>query len=210
MERFIKAYNSDSNWQGKPPWDIGGPQPAFREIYEKGLIHGEVLDSGCGTGENALFLAGNGLQVTGLDIVPAAIEKAKEKALQKGLSVNFQTGDALNLQELGKKFDTIIDSGVFHIFSDEDRVKYVNSLNSALKPGGTYFMECFSDQEPAWSSRPEMAALGEGPRRVSQKEIQESFAKGWKINFIEAVLFDVSVFGTPNTVKALLSSITKL
>lgn len=70
---------------GTPPWDIGRPQPAIVRLAERGAINGAVLDVGCGTGENALYLAGLGLEVTGVDAAPTAIASAREKAAARGI-----------------------------------------------------------------------------------------------------------------------------
>ncbi len=80
--------------------------------------------------------------------------------------------DALHLQDLGRTFETVIDSGLFHVFSDEERSLFVSSLTSVLKPGGTYYLLCFSDRE---------SSSGPGPRRVSHTEIEETFHQGWRV-----------------------------
>lgn len=189
----------NESYRGIPPWDIGHPQAEFVTLAEEGKIQGRVLDIGCGTGENALFFAGRGLEVWGLDAAPLAIEKAKAKATERGLSATFVVGDALNLESLGKKFDTITDSGLFHVFTDEQRVLFVKSLKSALNSGGTYFVLCFSDKEPAgWG----------GPRRVSEKEIRETFKKGWEIDWIREARFESNFHEEGG--HTLLSSITSL
>ena len=154
-EIFEKAYD------GQPPWEIEGPQPEIVRLAEAGGIQGVVLDVGCGTGENALYLAARGLDVWGIDFVPKAIERAREKALKRGLGVHFQVGDALKLEVLGRTFDTVIDSGLFHTFGDEERSVFVRGLARVVQPGGVGFILCFSDQEPP----------GQGPRRVSREEI---------------------------------------
>jgi ubiquinone/menaquinone biosynthesis C-methylase UbiE len=189
----------NESYRGVPPWDIGHPQAELVALADEGRIRGRVLDVGCGTGENALFFAGRGLEVWGLDAAPLAIEKAKTKAKERGLSATFVVGDALDLGSLGKKFDTITDSGLFHVFTDEERVLFVKSLKSALNAGGTYFVLCFSDKEPAgWG----------GPRRVSEKEIRETFRKGWEIDWIREAGFESNFHEEGG--HALLSSITLL
>jgi ubiquinone/menaquinone biosynthesis C-methylase UbiE len=175
-------------YQGPAPWDIPGPQPAFVGLEEAGAIRGSVLDAGCGTGENALYLASRGHEVWGIDFVPVAIERAREKAKQRGLSAHFQVGDALALDVLGRTFDTVIDCGLFHTFSDEDRTIFVAGLARVLRPGGAYHVLCFSDREPA----------GEGPRRVTQDEIRSAFGAGWTVGEIRASSFEtLSYPGAP-------------
>jgi len=192
MNLFNSAYESI------PPWDIGRPQKEFIRLAEDGEISGRVLDVGCGTGENALYLASLGFEVWGIDSAPRAINKAKEKARKSGLPVNFLLCDIFKLQLLQNKFHTIIDCGLFHGFTDDERPIFVESLTSAIYPDGKYFMLCFSEHEPG----------SYGPRRVTQAEIRAAFCKGWKINYIREAEFE-STFGAEG-VKAWLSSITRL
>jgi len=175
----------DAMYEGTPPWDIGRPQREFVRLEAAGELKGSVLDIGCGTGENALFLAGRGHEVWGIDFAPTAIEKAKAKAKQRGLKATFRVADALQLQKLGRTFDAVIDSGLFHTFDDGDRSRFPRSLASVLPPGGRYLMMCFSEREPGdW-----------GPRRVTQAEIRETFTKGWEIESIRPSKFEAIVEG---------------
>ena len=109
---------------------------------------GSVLDAGCGTGENALYLASRGHEVWGLDFIPVAIERADVKAQERGLNVHFQVGDALKLDQLRRTFDSVIDCGLFHTFTDEERPLYVSGLATVVRPGGSVHILCFSDNEP--------------------------------------------------------------
>src|SRR5262245_18289235 len=116
----------ESAYAGQPPpWEIGGPQPLFVQNADR--VIGTVLDAGCGTGENALFFASRGHSVTGIDFLPRPIELARQKAAARGLAANFLVMDALALSELPQVFDTAIDSGLFHVFNDQDRRRYVAS-----------------------------------------------------------------------------------
>jgi len=108
-------------------------------------IAGSALDAGCGTGENALFFASRGQKVLGIDFLADPITIAKRKAADRGLTATFLVMDALALKELPEVFDSAIDSGLFHVFSDDDRRQYVEGLASVLKPGGRLFLLCFSD-----------------------------------------------------------------
>jgi cyclopropane fatty-acyl-phospholipid synthase-like methyltransferase len=166
----------DSAYQGTPPWDIGHPQPEIVRLDRSGQITGSVLDVGCGTGEHVLYLAGRGFEVMGVDSAPTAIKKARAKAKRRGLDVTFVLGDALNLSIPKHRFDTVIDMGLFHVFSDEERPRFRESLERVLRPGGTYFMMCFSEKEPG----------GWGPRRVTQAEIRSVFKDSWRANYIES------------------------
>jgi cyclopropane fatty-acyl-phospholipid synthase-like methyltransferase len=162
----------DSAYEGSPaPWDIGRAQPAFARLAGDGLLSGRLLDVGCGTGEHVLLAAAHGADAMGVDLSGLAIEKARAKAAERGLTARFEAADALHLELLGERFGTVIDSGLFHVFDDADRPRYVRSLASVAEPGGTYYMMCFSDKQPgAW-----------GPRRVREEEIRAAFADGWEI-----------------------------
>ena len=181
------------------PWDIGRPQPALVRLADEGRLAGRVLDAGCGTGENALLAASRGAEVTGIDIAPAAIARARAKASERGLAARFEVADALDLGRLGLTVDTVIDSGVFHVFSDEDRARYVASLASVLRPGGACYLMCFSDRQPGtW-----------GPRRVRADELRAAFSDGWAVESIAADTFDINPVDGQTRVQAWLAAIRR-
>jgi SAM-dependent methyltransferase len=203
--------NQDRNGQHPPwdesytgetpaPWDIGKPQPAFVRLADEGRLAGRVLDSGCGTGENALLAASRGADVTGIDVAPTAIARARAKAAERGLAVRFDVGDALDLSSLGVDVvDTVIDSGVFHVFDDEDRARYVASLAAVLRPGGSCYLMCFSDQEPGdW-----------GPRRVRADELRAAFRDEWAVESISADAFEINPIGGTTQAQAWLATIRR-
>ena len=164
---------------GVPPWDIGRPQPAFVRLAERRAIVGSVIDVGCGTGENALYLASLGLDVTGVDAAPTAIGIAKDKAAERGITATLLVADALALERVGRTFDVAIDCGLFHTFSDPDRTRFERSVHRVLREGGRYYMLCFSELEPD----------GGGPRRVTQAEIRDTFDAAWRVDSIVAARF---------------------
>lgn len=166
-------------YAGQPRWDIGRPQKAILDVADR--ITGSVLDAGCGTGENALFFASRGQKVTGIDFLAEPITIAKRKTVERGVAATFLVMDALALKELPEVFDSAIDSGLFHVFSDDDRRRYVEGLASVLKPSGRLFLLCFSDAESG----------DQGPRRVSRKEIEDAFAQGWVIESVEPSRYEV-------------------
>lgn len=170
----------ESLYERLPSWEVPYAQPAIVELADRGEIRGLVLDAGCGTGENALHLAERGHAVWGVDIALPAIGMARAKAAARGLArARFIVGDALRLEDLGMTFDTVIDSGLLHAFTDRERACYIDSLGRVLAPGGRYHALGFSDRQ----------AGDEGPRRLGEAEIRTAFVDGWRILRIEAARF---------------------
>lgn len=173
VEFFHSAY------EGKAPWEINAPQPAIIQLQEAGKIKGTVLDIGCGTGCNAIYLAEHGHTVVGFDLVPAAVEQAKVRLGDRNLLVTLFAASVLTLPDLGQQFDTAIDAGVFHVFNDKDRVRYCENIHRCLKPGARLYLICFRDDQPGT----------EGPRRMKQQEIRDSFSTGWQVESIEPSVY---------------------
>ena len=189
----------NSAYRGTPPWDIGRPQREFVRLADRGEVTGRVVDLGCGTGENAMMFAARGSSVLGIDAAPLAIAKAKKKEAERGSGAEFLVADALELPSLGRTFDVATDCGLFHTFSDSERNLFEQSLGGVLRPGGKYFMLCFSDREPAdWG----------GPRRVRREEISGTFSKGWRVDSIRQARFEASHLGDGG--HAWLASLTRL
>jgi cyclopropane fatty-acyl-phospholipid synthase-like methyltransferase len=163
-------------YQGNPPWDIGKPQPPFMTIADQ--VSSPVLDAGCGTGSTALFFAAMGHQVTGIDFVEEAIRRAQAKAAERGLTAEFLVKDAMTLGEWDKRFATVIDSGLFHVYDGDERRCYVQGLANVIQPGGRLFLFTFTEAAP------------EGG--VSRQQLQETFADGWHIESVDLVRGEVS------------------
>ncbi|MCU1642006.1 MAG: hypothetical protein JWN03_2281 [Nocardia sp.] len=173
----------ESVYRSQPPtgavitaagWDIGKPQPLVVELAETGGIRGRVLDAGCGTGENALYLAGRGYDVTGLDFAATAIANARAKATRLGARAEFDTADARELTGYEDSFDTVLDSGLFHTFTGPDRDRYIAALRRVTNSAGAVHILAVSDVAPA----------GPGPRRITEAELREAFATGWTIEVL--------------------------
>jgi cyclopropane fatty-acyl-phospholipid synthase-like methyltransferase len=177
-DRFDAAY-----LEGSQPWDIGRAQPELVSLLGASRITGRVIDLGCGTGENAVSYAMAGLEVVGVDGSQEAIRQARDKARTRGVSIRFDVADVLDLGEHLESFDTATDSGVFHVFDDEDRPRYERSVRGVLHPGGHLFVLCFSELQPGdW-----------GPRRVTQRELRETFTEGWRVESIDAAHLDTKI-----------------
>lgn len=165
-------------YAGNPPWEIGKPQAAFVEVADE--VVGPLLDAGCGTGNGSVYFAARGLDVTGIDFVEEAIRRGRVKAAERRLSVRFLVKDAMTLEVWDETFASVIDSGLFHIYSGEERKQYVRGLAHVLRAGGRLFLLGFSDEEPS----------AEGG--VSVEELQAEFAEGWEIESVKTVRGEVS------------------
>jgi SAM-dependent methyltransferase len=145
-------------------------------VASEGGFVGAVLDAGCGTGENTLHVAGLGLSVLGVDVAETALAIARQKAGERGIDVEFAAADALQLARLGRRFDTVLDCGLFHAFDGDERPGYVASLASVTEHDGTLYVLCFSDDGP-----------DTGPHPVSEEELRAAFraGSGWHVAAIE-------------------------
>ncbi len=175
FSRFDDAYKSQT-----APWVIGEPQPAVVDLERSGLIHGKVLDVGCGTGEHTILLTRLGYDVLGVDAAPTAIEQARANAAEKGVDARFEVADAMNLgsdRQEGPLYDTVVDSALFHIFDDTDRPRYVASLHAACRPGALVHVLALSDK-----------GRGFGPE-VSESVIRAAFGDGWVLEALEETTY---------------------
>jgi SAM-dependent methyltransferase len=195
------AHDWDGSYAGpSPPWDIGRPQPAFCRLADAGALTGSFLDAGCGTGEHTILAARYGARALGIDVSPRAIEIARRKAAENDVDTRFQVLDALRLVTLGEAFDTIVDSGLFHVFDDAARARYVAALHGVLRVGGHLHIMCFSDRQTGdW-----------GPRRVTEGELRVAFGSGWRIDSLAPDLFDINPGLGPLTAEAWLADVVRL
>ncbi len=168
---FDGAYES-----GTAPWVIGEPQPAIVDVERAGLIRGKVLDVGCGAGEHTMLLTRLGYDVLGIDFARHAVELARQNAAAKGVDARFEVADVMNLGAEAR-YDTIVDSALFHIFDDTDRAKYVNSLHTACRPDALVHVLALSD-----------AGRGFGPE-VSETVVREAFGDGWQLEALDTTVY---------------------
>jgi len=201
----VTADDAPQNWDDSyagppPPWDIGRPQPAFVRLAEAGALRGDLLDAGCGTGEHTILAARHGAHALGIDVSSRALKTARGKAAERGVDASFQLLDAIHLDALGETFDTIVDSGLFHVFDDAARIQYVTALSAVLRPGGHLHLMCFSDRQPGdW-----------GPRRVTEGELHSAFSSGWRIDSLAPDRFDINPGPDTTFAEAWLADVARL
>jgi SAM-dependent methyltransferase len=146
QESFENLYRESTKADGPVvPWDSRDAKPRVKELALLGAIRGDVLDIGCGLGDNAIHLAQQGFNVTGLDFAPSAIEQARGRAAAAGATVDFQVADATTLDDWEGRFDTVIDSGVYHCFDEDGHTRYASALHRATRPGARWHIWCFSE-----------------------------------------------------------------
>src|SRR5215211_604454 len=178
QDLFENAYQGKAAEMGlgtKPPWSIGEPQPEIAELIEQGKFHGEVLDVGCGEAAVDLYLAERGFTTVGLDLSPTAIELAKAEAAKRGLTnASFEVADISAFGGYDRRFNTIVDSTLFHSIPVELREGYQQSIVRAAAPGASYFVLVF-----------DRAGMPEGPANpVTADELREVVSKYWVIDEI--------------------------
>ena len=193
------AFNKVYAGRRRPPWDTDGPTPFVQDLVQAGQVRDEVLDAGCGTGENSIYLAVQGYRVFAFDAAPVAIEKARIKARQRGVAATFEVADARELMGWDARFETIIDSGLFHVMDkSEDRLRYAGALRRVSRPGAVLHLLAFKDRGPRWLGRLgtwlRICISGFGTHGVTEEEIQVAFSDGWTIESIEERVYGWGTF----------------
>jgi SAM-dependent methyltransferase len=181
-ESFDKLYRGEAAFDGAPPptgipWDVHQAQPRLMELEALGGISGEVLDIGCGLGDNAIYLASRGHSVTGLDGSATAIEEARRRAAAAGVTVTFDVADATDLNGYEGRFDTVVDSALYHCLDDDGRQAYIAALYRATRPGARLHLSCFSDGNVNGL----IAPMGHVPESNLRDILT---ANGWRIDFL--------------------------
>ena len=196
----MKTVDIDEIYRRMPPdtipWNIETPPDALVELVRSGKVKPcRTIDLGCGAGNYALYLAGLGFDVTGVDSSPTAIRIAREKAEKLGVRCSFLVADLLgDLHEVEGTFDFGYDWELLHHIMPGDRKTYAKSVASLLNPGATYLSVCFSEDDPQFGGRGKFrkTPIGTVLYFSSESEIRELLDP----NFLIEELRTVDITGT--------------
>lgn len=180
---YQQRYRPEAGRTKRVPWDIGRAQPAVVALAEKGAFTGSVLDIGCGLGDNAIHLASRGLNVTGLDSAPSAVRMATERAKTNGVNVEFAVADATSLAGYENRFDTILDSGLYHCLGPDVRPAYVAALARVGRQGARLHLLSFTDELPE-----KMPSFP-----VSEANLREHITAPWVIETLTKTRYETAL-----------------
>src|ERR1700753_1753009 len=181
------AYREEAEWEGPPPWNIGEPQPELAALMAAGKFRSDVLDAGCGVAELSLALAADCYTVLGVDLTPTAVAAAKKAASERGLSsVSFEQADITSFSGHDGRFNTIVDSTLFHSLPVEGRDGYLSSVHRAAAPGAGYFVLVFAKGAFPAEMEPK-------PNEVDEDELRAAVSKYWEIDEIRPAYIHANI-----------------
>jgi SAM-dependent methyltransferase len=183
------VYRQEGDFEGPPPWNIGEPQPELAALIAAGKFKSDVLDAGCGYAELSLALAAKGYTVVGIDLTPTAVAAANRAAQERNLAnASFVQADITSFTGYDGRFNTIIDSTLFHSLPVEGRDGYLSSVHRAAAPGAVYYILVFA--KGAFPAEMEF-----GPNTVTEDELREAVSKHWEIDEIRPALIHANMAG---------------
>lgn len=174
MERIYRDLAPD-----EIPWNVADPPELLVRLVESGQVAPcRAVDLGCGAGNYAVWLAGRGFRVTGVDLSPAALELARQLAAAKGVSCDFVAVDLLgDVKGFDASFDFAYDWEVLHHILPAERQRYVANVHRMLRPGARYLSVCFSEDDPGFGGvgKVRRTSLGTTLYFSSEHELRELF-----------------------------------
>ncbi|OMC51473.1 SAM-dependent methyltransferase [Mycobacterium sp. IS-2888] len=186
------AYREQGQFQGPPPWNIGEPQPELAALLAAGKFRSDVLDAGCGFAELSLALAAEGYTVVGVDLTPTAIAAATKAAEERGLSTaSFVQADITSFSGYDGRFNTVVDSTLFHSLPVEGRDGYLSSVHRAAAPGASYYVLVFAKGAFPAEMEPK-------PNEVDEDELRAAVSNYWEIDDIRPAYIHAKVPQIPD------------
>ncbi|MGO9926162.1 MAG: class I SAM-dependent methyltransferase [Mycobacterium sp.] len=190
------AYREQGEFEGPPPWNIGEPQPELSALVAAGKFRSDVLDAGCGYAELSLALAAQGYTVVGIDLTPTAVAAATKAAAERGLTTaSFARADITDFTGYpagsAGRFNTVVDSTLFHSLPVEGRDGYLSAIHRAAAPGAGYFVLVF-----AKGAFP--AEMETGPNEVDEDELRAAVSKYWEVDEIRPAFIHANITESPN------------
>jgi SAM-dependent methyltransferase len=181
------AYRQAGNFDGPPPWNIGEPQPELAALVAAGKFRSDVLDAGCGYAELSLALAADGYTVVGVDLTPTAVAAATRAANERWLSTaSFEQADITSFSGHDGRFNTVVDSTLFHSLPVEGRDGYLQSVHRAATDGAGYFVLVFAKGAfpTEWETK---------PNEVDENELRSAVSKYWHVDEIRPAFIHVNI-----------------
>jgi methyl halide transferase len=178
VERWDARYQSES----PPGWDTGRPSSELKSMVEQGLLRPcRVLELGCGTGVNSVYLASQGFDVTAIDLAPTALKAAEQRAREAGVKARWIQANVLNPPEL-EPFDFIFDRGCYHGVRRQSATGYVETIKALCRPAGRVLILAGNANERAAG----------GPPRVDETDLVRDFAEAFDFVHLKEMWFDTA------------------
>ena len=172
---------NESYRDGDLPWDTGRPSSELQHVlHDRSIKPCRVLELGCGTGTNCVWLAQQGFDVTGIDVAPLAIEQAEERAAGAGVKVRFMVGDVLDLPDLDGPFAFFFDRGCYHAVRRSAPEQYAPAVARQLAPSARGLVLAGNAREPHTP----------GPPVVTEEQIRNELGLAFQILELHEFRFD--------------------
>jgi methyl halide transferase len=158
--------------EGTPPWETGLPAAELVRLLDEGAIpRGTVLEVGCGSGANAIYLLRRGFEVTAVDSSPIAVERARVRAEHEDTLPRFVLADIFEFALTAGQFDFVLDVGLYHFIRQFDLDKYLDALWRVTRPGSFYLTLAGAKGEHAEG----------GPPQVGKRQIHRELGRLFEI-----------------------------
>lgn len=178
IKRFTQRYKD-----GDIPWDLGRADYNLTEmVVNWPIMPCKTLELGCGTGDNAIWMAEHKFEVTAFDLIEVAVNMAKIKAAEAGVNISFYVADILKDTIPNEPFDFVFDRGVFHTIDDEgDRALFAENVARHMKKEGLW-LSLIGSQDQNQEKK--------GPPKRSAKDIIDAIEPYFELLMLKVSQFD--------------------